>query len=478
MNEKEFKKLLKQKENKDIEFKLKLPEPKKVAQLMTALYNARGGKIILGIEDETKNPVGLVEPQKTEHKFTQIIRHWCRLDEQPEIEFVKYKNKDFIVIHCPKGRDTPYFVRGEHIPRVRIGSSNMHANKEEIARLYREGSSKSQDIYPVEKANLDDLDLKTVENYLKKSDLTRKLDRNYLTELMLKEHFIVKENGQLIPTIAGILLFGKNTYLDMHHSEVKADRYVGDTRVEWLDRRDIRGTLFDIIKQAEKFFLRNMRTPAKVVGFKTEVRTEYPIDALREAVINALVHRDWHNQETILIRMYNSFVEIISPGELLRPITVDKIKKNDYMPKTRNKIIAGVLNNLEIMDKRGTGFLRIREDLGKWELPPPEFEEKQGWFIVRFRNPNVERVIDTVKFDLNERQKKALKYIKVHKKITSREYMEINNIGERTARNDIRDLVEKKLLQKIGVTQATYYIIQHSATFGNIRQNKKKRNIK
>ena len=121
----------------------------------------------MGVEDKTKKPVGLKDPQKTEHKFVQIIRNWCKLDEEPKIEFIKFEGKEFIVIHCPKGKDTPYFVRGEPKPRVRIGSSNMPANTEEIARLYREGSSKSQDIYPVENSTLDDLDLEKIKEYYK-----------------------------------------------------------------------------------------------------------------------------------------------------------------------------------------------------------------------------------------------------------------------------------------------------------------------
>lgn len=82
-----------------------------------------------------------------------------------------------------------------------------------------------------------------------------------------------------------------------------------------------------------------MRTPAKVVGFKTEFRTEYPIEALREAVINALVHRDWHSSDAILLRMFNSHIDIINPGELLRPLKVSEILKDDYIPKSRNKIL-------------------------------------------------------------------------------------------------------------------------------------------
>jgi len=471
MYENEFEQWVKEKENKDLEFKVELPESKKVAQLITSLYNSRGGKIILGVEDKTKKLIGLKNPQKTEHKFTQIIRHWCKLDKEPEIEFIKHQGKNFILIHCPKGKDTPYFVRGEHLPRVRIGSSNMPANKEETARLYREGSSKSQDIFPVENTTLDDLDFWKVKNYLRKSKLTKQLNRDYLIELMLKEHFVVKENKKIIPTIAGILLFGKNTYLNLHHSEVKADRYIGDTRVEWLDRKDIRGTLFDILEQTKGFFLKNMRTPAKVVGFKTEVKTEYPIEALREAVINALVHRDWHKQETILIRMHNSFIEILSPGELLRPLVIDDIKKNEYVPETRNKVIAGVFNNLEIMDKRGTGFLRIRENLDKWNLPHPEFEERQGWFVIRFRNPDIEKIPKIDETGLNERQKKGVEYLRVKGRITTKNYAVINNVSERTARNDLTELCNKKIVKRTGATTSLRYALS-SAIFGNLRQSK------
>jgi|GEM_PF-1311999 len=456
MNEQEFEKLLGDGENKDLDFKLDLPKSEKVAELVTALYNSRGGEIILGVDDN-RNPIGLKDPQRVEHRFTQIIRHYCKLDEDPRIEFVKYKGKDFIVIHCPKGRDSPYFVRGEHIPRIRIGSSNMPANKEEIARLYREGSSKSQDIYPVENSTLDDLDLEKIENYLGKSKLTKQLNKDYLTELMLKEHFIVKENGKIIPTIAGILLFGKNPYRDIPYSEVKADRYIGDTRVEWLDRKDVRGTLFDILEETREFFLKNMRTPARVVGFKTEVRTEYPIEVLREAVINALAHRDWHKQETILIRMYNSFIEILSPGELLRPLVIDDIKKDEYMPETRNKVIVGVLNNLGMMDKRGTGFLRIREDLKRWDLPTPEFEERQGWFVIRFRNPYIEKIPEIDETTLNDRQKKAVEYLKIKGKITTKEYIRLVETSLITAKRDLLDLKNKKMIKFVGSPKRGYY---------------------
>ena len=214
MNEKEFEDILNNLANKDLDFKLDLSKSEKVAGLVTALYNSRGGKIILGVDDN-RNPIGLKDPQKLEHRFAQIIRHWCKLDEDPGIEFVRYNGKNFIVIHCPKGRNTPYLVRHQSKPRVRIGSSNMPANKEEIARLYREGSTESQDIYPVKNATLDDIDLDKVREYFKESRLTVQLKGKYFHDLLKKENFAVEENGKLIPTTAGIVLFGKHPRLNV-----------------------------------------------------------------------------------------------------------------------------------------------------------------------------------------------------------------------------------------------------------------------
>ena len=454
--------LAKEKENKDLDFKLELPESKKAAQLVTAFYNSRGGKIILGVNDN-RRLVGLKNSQKVEHKFTQIIRHWCKLDEEPKIEFIKYENKNFIVIHCPKGKNTPYFVRGESKPRIRIGSSNVIANKEEIARLYREGSSKSQDIYPVENSTLDDLDLEKVKEYLEKSELTKQLNNNYLSELMLKEHFVVRENKKVVPTIAGILLFGKNPHLNITQCEIRADRYVGDSMVEWLDRKDIHGTLFEMIKLAEQFMLKNMRTPAKVVGFKTEFRTEYPIEALREAIINALVHRDWHSSNAILLRMFNSYVEVISPGELLRPLKISEIMKNDYIPKSRNKVLVEVLSKSGVMDKRGTGFLRIRETMKEWNLPDPKLKEKQDCFVIRFNNPTILKIPVLDESKLNQRQKKFFdRVIEGEEKITTQQYIELIGCSKRTAIRDLNQLVKLGVVVQMGsVTgRGRYYIIK------------------
>ena len=461
MNVEEF---VKEKENKDLDFKLELPESKKAAQLVTALYNSRGGKIILGVEDKGRKLIGIKEPQKTEHRFTQIIRNWCKLDQEPKIEFVKYKNRDFIVIHCPKGKDTPYFVRGEPKPRVRIGSSNVVANKEEIARLYREGSSKSFDIETVPKADISDLNLKVIKQYLKESHLTNKLNEKHFFEVISKEGFVSydKNTNEYVPTYAGILLFGKHPQINIPYSTILADRYKGIDMVEWIDKNEFNGNLFELIDKCENFFLRNMKTAAKAVGFRTEHKTEYPIDALKEALINALVHRDYLEKENILIRMFDNRIEIISPGELLRPLTIENLENLDYKPKSRNKTIVDVFLRRKLMDKRGSGILRMREAMKEWKLPEPRFEENTGYFVITFKGPSrAEKPLDEeILRDLNERQKKALSYIKDKGRITSGEYGKLNNVVKNTAYRDLMELLGKDIIKQKGIGRGIYYVFK------------------
>ena len=458
MNENEFKQLLSQKENKDHDYKLVLPEPKKIAQLVVAFYNSRGGRIVLGVEDGTRKPIGLDDAEKTEHKFVQIIRHWCKLDQEPDIEFVKYDGKDFVVVHCPKGEDTPYFVRGEYVPRVRIGSSNMPANKEEIARLYREGSSKSQDVNPVENATLEDIDLQKVKEYFKESKLTEKLDDDFF-RLMEKEHFVARENENLIPTTAGLVLFGKHPSLEMPSTIIRADRYKGLDVSMWIDRADLGGDAFALVDDARKFMLKNMRTSYTPKGFKTEIKTEYPIEALKEAIINAVVHRDYHIRESILIKMFDDRVEIWSPGELLRPLTISQLLDLTYSPKSRNDTIANVFSKRSLMDKRGTGILRMNKFCDEYNLPHPVFVEQTDYFGIIFKNPDYYTKAPEIKVELNDRQRKAIDLIEVQGEITRREYMLLNKVSNKTAYVDLSVLVNKNIIKIVGKGRSTKYVL-------------------
>jgi len=133
-------------------------------------------------------------------------------------------------------------------------------------------------------------------------------------------------------------------------------------------------------------------------------------------------------------------------GELLRPLTIENL---DYKPKSRNKTIADAFLRRKLMDKRGSGILRMGDAMKEWKLPEPTFEENTGYFVIKFTGPYQETVIE-YKEKLNERQKKALQFVYKHEKITNKEYKELCNVNRITATRDITKLVDLKILIRKG----------------------------
>jgi len=135
-----FEELINQREGETLEFKQEMPSSSDLAKLITALYNTRGGMIVFGVENDTRRPVGIPNPQGVETGIVNIIRDRCCLDVMPCIEFVSYQHMEFVVVTCPQGARKPYLVSRETRPYIRVGSSNREAQDEEIRRMYIEGS--------------------------------------------------------------------------------------------------------------------------------------------------------------------------------------------------------------------------------------------------------------------------------------------------------------------------------------------------
>ncbi|MEA3229363.1 MAG: ATP-binding protein [archaeon] len=346
----------------------------------------------------------------------------------------------------------------------------MPADKEEIAKLYREGSSKSQDIYPVENATLDDLNLNKVKAYLKESRLAGQLDNAHFYNLLKKENFVAEIDDRLVPTIAGIVLFGKHPQINLPFTTILADRYLGVDMISWIDKREVNGTLFELIDQVEKFFLKNMKTAAWSEGFRTEHKTEYPITALKEAVINALVHRDYHEKENIMIRMFDNRIEIISPGELLRPLTIENLKKLDYKPKSRNKTLVDVLLRRKLMDKRGSGILRMKQAMNGWDLPNPEYKEDSGYFVIKFTGPYQKTTIKILE-ELNERQRIIINYLSLNKTVTNRQYCSVCKTDRVTAFRDLKELEKKGIILRKSKGRSLYYVFHEANIEANNEAN-------
>jgi len=191
---------------------------------------------------------------------------------------------------------------------------------------------------------------------------------------------------------------------------------------------------------------------------------DYPLDALREALINALVHRDYADYTSpILIRIFDDEIWFSNPGKLLPPLTTDDLKKEAHDTVHRNPLLANAFYFAGLIEKWGTGTAKMVRLCTEQGLPEPVFIVKEtgtGSFMVQFFK-DIYNEENLGKLGLNERQIKAVLYVKKHGSITNMEYQEINGVSKATASRDLQQLVDKALMERMGTTgKGTSYSIK------------------
>ena len=274
--------------------------------------------------------------------------------------------------------------------------------------------------------------------------------------------------GHIRPLNTAILFFSKHASEYFPQNEIRIARFDGVTRgAAILDSQEIKGPFYQMIDQVENFFRRNTRTASKIVDFKRVDIPEYPYSAVREALINAIAHRDYNRTGApILFYIYDDRVEIISPGGLVSGVTLKNIGTKH---EARNQNICKVFHETQDMETLGTGIHKMREYMREYKLQEPEFQLYDKSFAVIFYGPG-ENILDSVssipddrKMDLrqlglNKRQIKALELMVNDAKVfTNQTYQETFEVSRNTASRDLSKLFEVKQVQKLGKGRYTKY---------------------
>ncbi len=251
----------------------------------------------------------------------------------------------------------------------------------------------------------------------------------------------------------------------MSQSEVRLARFQGTSPLNFIDRLDCRGTLPEMIDEAERFVKRNTRVAAKIVGFERREITEYPYPAIREAITNAVAHRDyWRRGTEVRVSIFADRIEVQNPGRLPPPLTPSTLGKEHVL---RNELIAQLLFNIRYIERWNTGIDRMRRQMRDHGLPEPVFEEIGQTFQVTFYGPGddildlipEEGVVDLRDLGLNERQVEALRLmVNENRAITNREYCELFDVTTSTATRHLSELVEIGQADRIGSGRTTSYI--------------------
>jgi ATP-dependent DNA helicase RecG len=270
----------------------------------------------------------------------------------------------------------------------------------------------------------------------------------------------------LRPTYAALLLFGHFPQQWLPNATILATRFPGVTYADRFIKKDITGTLPEQLRQVEAFARQNLSSVVRLVGLTRQETTEYPLEAVREILVNAVAHRDYNLQgDNIHLNIFADRIEVQSPGGLPGPVTLDNLLDARF---SRNAVLVQVLSDLGFVERLGYGLDRVVKVMQQQNLRPPRFEEVAGTFRVTLYGESVTR-LETAEIDLgaygdiefNPRQEKALGFLSKYKRITSRDLQDLfPEVHPETLRRDLADLVAHDLLIKVGDKRATYYILK------------------
>jgi ATP-dependent DNA helicase RecG len=225
-----------------------------------------------------------------------------------------------------------------------------------------------------------------------------------------------------------------------------------------IDDRMIEGAIIEQIEEAMDFIRKNINVRFVMTGKPAREEVwDYPLEALREAVINAICHRDYTVPSNTEVRIYDDELIVWNPGGLPLGLTVEDLYK-PHPSVLRNKGVGGIFYDMGLIEQWGSGIDKMRKACIKAGIPEPKFEEHQGFRVIFRKDIYTEEYLQ--KLGLNERQIKAVIYVKEKGKITNKEYQGVCNISERTATRDLSNLVSLGLFMQIGVTgKGTEYIL-------------------
>ena len=453
-----LKKIISQDESETVEFKKSLSESKEIIKTISAFANTKGGRIFIGVSNYGKVLGVEIGKDTMEHLVNQITQN-TDPKVQPHITIEKIDEKQIIIIKVKESPDHLVLAFGR--PYKRVGKSTIRMSKDEYERIILEKHKDKLyfDSQICKDAALADIDKEKIRWFLKKAKAERNLDIDYTaspSEALKRLNLLVDNK----PTNTAILMFGKNPQRFLIQSEVRCARFKGIKAVKpFIDMKVVDGSIYEQIDQTEKFILFNIKKAAWIEPGKIErqEKWEYPPDAIREAIINAIAHRDYNSPANVHISIFDDRVEIWNPGKLPPPLTPKNLKE-EHKSIPVNPSLANLLFLIKYIERWGTGT----NDIMKWcreeGLPEPIFKEVTGGFAVVLRKFQIPENLETL--ELNERQKKAIEYLKIHKNITRKMYIEINNISPRQANKDLNDLLEKRLIRKQGRGRAISYILE------------------
>lgn len=416
-------------ESVNIEFKREVPQKsEKYIKSVIAFANTAGGKIVIGIDDETHEIVGVEKDGvfKIIDNITNTISDMCCPQIFPNIGVNTIDGKSVIVINIYPGANRPYYIKSlgkETGTYIRVSGTSRPADE----------AAKSNS----EKEKIKDV---TVQN-------------------LINWGVVKNMDGTLLPTNAFVLL----TDNVFPFAKIQCALFKGTERVVFIDKRDFEGPLYEQIEEAYDFVLKHINLGAEIKDLVRNEAYELPTEAIREAIVNAVTHRNFLDRACVQVAVYDDRVEVTSPGMLYGGLTIEQIKEGGS--KIRNRCIAEVFSRMRIIESWGTGIKRMFSSCREYGIRDPELLEIGDSFRVNLYRPSysgndAQSSPKSSLNGLNATQQKIMQMIRKNSRITQAEMAEIIKISRRAVQKNIKELADQGIIVHEGSTRNGYWKIK------------------
>lgn len=360
-----------------VDFKENLPSNnEEIAKDLVCFANTDGGQIIIGVSDDGEI-IGVQNPDEIIRRVDDIAFNRCEPPVTIVPETLIVNTKWIVIINIPKGDQRPYRT-GSGRFYVRSGNRCREASREELLRLFQATESMFYDEIEIVKASFDDIDVDYFEEFMKRFyGFTPDEEQifNYLKNLK-----IITERRK--PTLAGLLFFGINPQDYFPYAKITAAYIPGeDVSIPPADKKDFNGKIPEMLEKFIQYLRIYLREEHRIKSLEPEVYPEIPEEAVREAIVNAVAHRDYTVRAPIRVFIFRDRIEFHSPGKLPNTVTIESIKIGGAHV-LRNPTIYNLLSKMGLVTDLGSGVMRIirivKEHVGK----DVELKETETEFIL------------------------------------------------------------------------------------------------
>lgn len=422
---------------------LKQELTKDIKKEIIAFANTNGGKIYIGVDDNG-NVVGLKNIKEDIEALSSMIKEGITTDLTlyTKISQEKINNKKIIRLDVMDAPNKPYYLTEKGIKPsgvyLRLGNTSIPASEEIIKKMINESQNNS------------------FETIISK---TQDLTFDY-TKFVFEKHNI-ELNKSKMKTLNIINLKNEYTNLGLLLSDecpfsIKCAIFNGKNKLEFRDRREFEGSILKQVNDTFEFLELINKTKGEIVGLERIDTRDYPIFALRESLLNAIIHRDYNYTGSILISVFDDRIEITSLGGLVKGLEINDIYSG--ISETRNSNLSNIFYRLKYVESFGTGIGRIIESYEGFSKKP-EFLITENTFKTVLYNVNYKDNIEENKNDMNE-EETIVDYLKSNKRINRKTIEEISNISSTKAKNILSEMVKNNVLNVKGNGKNTYYTLK------------------